>query len=45
MISLPADEQADMMKTFLAADAEVAKAKPALDAAYKIVTDGAQRTR
>ena len=45
LISLPAAEQADMMKTFLAADAEVAKAKPALDAAYKIVTDGAQRTR
>jgi len=33
------------MKTFLAADAEVAKAKPALDGAYKIVTDAAQRTR
>ena len=45
LISLPADEQADMMKTFLAADAEVAKAKPALEAAYKIVTDAAQRTR
>jgi TRAP-type C4-dicarboxylate transport system substrate-binding protein len=45
LISLPADEQADMMKTFLAADAEVAKAKPELDAAYKIVTDGARRTR
>jgi TRAP-type C4-dicarboxylate transport system substrate-binding protein len=45
LISLPAAEQADMMKTFLAADAEVAKAKPELDAAYRIVTDGAQRTR
>jgi TRAP-type transport system periplasmic protein len=45
LISLPAGEQADMMKTFLAADADVAKAKPELDAAYKIVTDGAQRTR
>jgi TRAP-type C4-dicarboxylate transport system substrate-binding protein len=45
LISLPADEQADMMKTFLAADAEVAKAKPALDAAYQIVTDAAARTR
>jgi hypothetical protein len=45
LISLPAAEQADMMKTFLSADAEVAKAKPALDDAYKIVTDGAQRTR
>jgi TRAP-type C4-dicarboxylate transport system substrate-binding protein len=45
LISLPADEQADMMKTFLAADAEVAKAKPALDEAYQIVTDAAARTR
>jgi TRAP-type C4-dicarboxylate transport system substrate-binding protein len=45
LISLPAAEQADMMKTFLAADAEVAKAKPELDAAYKIVTDAAARTR
>ena len=45
LISLPAAEQTDMMKTFLAADAEVAKAKPALDGAYKIVTDAAQRTR
>jgi TRAP-type C4-dicarboxylate transport system substrate-binding protein len=45
LISLPAAEQADMMKTFLAADAEVAKAKPALDEAYQIVTDAAARTR
>ena len=45
LISLPADEQADMMKTFLAADAEVAKAKPALDEAYQIVTDAAARAR
>ena len=41
LISLPADEQAEMMKTFFAADEEVAKAKPAIEAAYKIVTDGA----
>jgi TRAP-type C4-dicarboxylate transport system substrate-binding protein len=45
LISLPTAEQADMMKTFLAADAEVAKAKPVLDEAYKIVTDAAARTR
>ena len=45
LISLPATEQADMMKTFLAADADVAKAKPALDEAYRIVTEAAQRTR
>ena len=42
---LPADEQAEMMKTFAASAAEVAKAKPAIDAAYKIVTDAAARTR
>jgi TRAP-type C4-dicarboxylate transport system substrate-binding protein len=45
LISLPADEQAEMMKTFAAAAAEVAKAKPTIEAAYKIVTDAAARTR
>ena len=45
MINLPADEQAEMMKTFAASAAEVAKAKPAIEAAYKIVTDAAARTR
>ena len=45
LISLPPDEQADMMKTLSAAALEVAKSKPALDEAYKIVTDAAQRTR
>jgi TRAP-type transport system periplasmic protein len=45
LISLPPDEQADMMKTLSAAALEVAKAKPALNDAYKIVTDAAQRTR
>jgi TRAP-type C4-dicarboxylate transport system substrate-binding protein len=45
LISLPADEQADLMKTFSSAVAEVAKAKPTLDAAYEIVSDAAQRTR
>jgi hypothetical protein len=33
------------MKTFLATGAEVSKAKPAIEAAYKIVTDAAARTR
>ena len=33
------------MKTFSSAVAEVAKAKPSLDAAYKIVSDAAQRTQ
>ena len=45
LISLPADEQAELMKTFLAAGSEVAEDKPAIEAAYKIVTDAAARTR
>ena len=45
LISLPADEQAEMMKTFATGAAEVAKAKPAIEAAYKIVTEAAARTR
>jgi TRAP-type transport system periplasmic protein len=45
LISLPADEQAQMMKTFSSAVAEVAKAKPPLYEAYKLVSDAAQRTR
>jgi TRAP-type C4-dicarboxylate transport system substrate-binding protein len=45
LIALPPAEQAEMMKTFLGAAAEVASAKPALSAAYKIVTDAAQRTK
>jgi TRAP-type transport system periplasmic protein len=43
LISLPADEQADMMKSFATVGADVSKTKPALDAAYKIVTDAAQK--
>jgi TRAP-type transport system periplasmic protein len=45
LIALPPDEEADLMKIFLTAGSEVSKAKPAIEAAYKIVTDGAQRTR
>jgi TRAP-type transport system periplasmic protein len=45
LISLPAAEQADMMKTFASVGADVSKAKPSLDDAYKIVTEAAQRTR
>jgi TRAP-type C4-dicarboxylate transport system substrate-binding protein len=45
LISLPADEQADMMKTFSSVGADVSKAKPLLNEAYTIVTDAAQRTR
>jgi TRAP-type transport system periplasmic protein len=45
LISLPADEQAGMMKTFSSVGADVSKTKPLLDDAYKIVTDAAKRTQ
>ncbi len=45
LIGLPPDEQAAMMKTFSSVGADVSKAKPLLNDAYKIVTEAAQRTR
>ena len=45
LISLPPDEQAEMMKTFSSVGADVSKAKPLLNDAYNIVTEAAQRTR
>jgi TRAP-type transport system periplasmic protein len=45
LISLPADEQADMMKTFASVGADVSKTKPLLNDAYQIVTETAQKTR
>jgi TRAP-type C4-dicarboxylate transport system substrate-binding protein len=45
LISLPSDEQADMMKTFASVGTDVSKPKPLLSEAYKIVTEAAQRTR
>jgi TRAP-type transport system periplasmic protein len=45
LISLPADEQAKMMKTFSDVVAELASKKPALDAAYNLVRAAADRTR
>ncbi|MGB6567310.1 MAG: TRAP transporter substrate-binding protein [Xanthobacteraceae bacterium] len=45
LISLPADDQAAMMKTFSSVGADVSKTKPPLDEAYKIVTDAAARTQ
>lgn len=45
LLDLPADEQAQLMRTFSDAVAEVAKSKPAVNAAYKIVKDAAQRTQ
>jgi len=43
LISLPPDEQAEMMKTFSSVGTDVSKAKPLLNEAYKIVTDAVQR--
>jgi C4-dicarboxylate-binding protein DctP len=45
LIALPPAEQAQLMTTFASAVADVAKAKPAVDAAYKIVSEAAQRTQ
>ncbi len=45
LISLPADEQAEMLKTMSGAAADVAKAKPALADAFKIVVDAAKRAQ
>jgi TRAP-type C4-dicarboxylate transport system substrate-binding protein len=44
LISLPSDEQAELMKTFSNTVADVAKTKQAVADAYKIITDAAQRT-
>jgi TRAP-type C4-dicarboxylate transport system substrate-binding protein len=44
LISLPPDEQSEMMKTFSSVGADVSKEKPLLNDAYKIVTEAAQRT-
>ncbi len=45
LISLPSDEQAEMMKTFSSVGADVSKTKPLLDQAYQIVTAAAKRTQ
>jgi TRAP-type C4-dicarboxylate transport system substrate-binding protein len=45
LISLPPNEQAELMKTVSNAVAKVTQTKPSLDAAYKIVTDAAKRTQ
>jgi TRAP-type C4-dicarboxylate transport system substrate-binding protein len=45
LISLPADEQADLMKTFADVGADVSKTKPLLNDAYQIVTAAAARTK
>ena len=45
LISLPSDEQAEMMKTFAVGASEVTKPKPALNDAYDIVTAAARRAQ
>jgi TRAP-type C4-dicarboxylate transport system substrate-binding protein len=45
LISLPKDEQAEMMHMLLSVGDDVSKSKPALHEAYEIVTDAANRTR
>ncbi|MGC2122411.1 MAG: TRAP transporter substrate-binding protein [Xanthobacteraceae bacterium] len=45
LISLPADEQAEMMKTFSSVGADVSKSKPLLNEAYQVVTDAAKRAQ
>lgn len=45
LIGLPPDEQSTMLKIVANVGDEVSNSKPLLSAAYKIVTDAAQRTR
>lgn len=42
LISLPPQEQSTLLQTLASVGAEVSKAKPLLDAAYKIVSDAAK---
>jgi TRAP-type C4-dicarboxylate transport system substrate-binding protein len=44
LISLPADEQAEMMKSLTDVGAEVAKRKPELEKAYNVFVEVAKRT-
>jgi TRAP-type transport system periplasmic protein len=45
LISLPREEQADMMRELSSVGDDVSKTKPALHDAYQVVTDAARRTR
>ena len=45
LISLPPDEQAELLKTSSSSVAEVVKAKPSLKADYEVVNAAAQRTQ
>jgi len=44
-VNLPADEQADMIKTMGSVGTDISKDKPPLAEAYKIVSDAAQRSK
>jgi TRAP-type transport system periplasmic protein len=45
LISLPQDEQAQMLQTLASVGDDVSKAKPGVREAYEIVTEAAKRTR
>ena len=45
LISLPADEQAQLLKLLASVGDDVSKTKPLLNSAYKIVSEAAQRTK
>ena len=45
LISLPLDEQSTMLKMIASVGDEVSSTKPGLSAAYRVVTEAAQRTR
>jgi TRAP-type transport system periplasmic protein len=45
LISLPPDEQSAMLQTLASVGEDVSRAKPALSAAYQVITEAAQRTR
>jgi len=45
LISLPRDEQTEMMHTLASVGEDVSKSKPAVREAYEIVADAAKRTR
>jgi TRAP-type transport system periplasmic protein len=45
LISLPGDEQSEMMKMLSSVGEDVSRSKPELREAYEIVADAAKRTR
>jgi TRAP-type transport system periplasmic protein len=45
LISLPRDEQAELMKTLASVGDDVSKSKPHVSEAYQVVSDAAKRTR